>query len=68
MVVGCFTYCHLSDRKAGRNGHSEGYFGSNGDRVTPSENEAERDARSDYIEEAWDNDGRDPTQGNHPFG
>lgn len=35
-------------------------FGSNGDRVTPSENEAERDARSDYIEEARDNDGRDP--------
>ncbi|MBU1046670.1 hypothetical protein KKH36_02725 [Patescibacteria group bacterium] len=35
-------------------------FGSSGEKVTPSENKAERSARDDYIKEARDTGGNDP--------
>lgn len=35
-------------------------FGGSGEKVTPSENKAEREARTDYVKEAKDTGGKDP--------
>ena len=35
-------------------------FGGNGERVAPSKNPAEREARTDYIKEVRESGGKDP--------